>query len=429
MAFALYDNTALHNAPTFPVALDLASVASVCSADEQVHWLTLSTLVEDAVQAQADEIHLEPDTDCLRLRMRSPFSFNEIRIANPAEYMASLALLETYLWSEVARGTARRAWFSYTLQSGPRLLQLDIVPTSRGDTYLITLLHQLKSPPARIDELAMNRSQQNQLRHILKGKSGLLLLACDHPQARARTARAIAQELVAPDRKIACADIPGHPLLPRVTQVAMDNVAAPAQQQLWPAICELGCDAIVNWHTGSDQMVQQLVRQASTCSLVVQGLEVNSAAQAVDQLLTRGVRSEAIASSLSAVVIQRQLQCLCPYCRVPQAPDDQGTAWLAEYSPIRAGNINDWLRHRMRSSFSVAEGCDRCHQSGRGNTLDLYAIVTLDEDITDALYKGDIRIALNRLRQINPMTRDLMRLAQEGIIALAEARRIAPAQA
>jgi MSHA biogenesis protein MshE len=272
----------------------------------------------------------------------------------------------------------------------------------------------------------LSKTQQVQLRQLLKVDAGLILLASGNARNRAQTARAIAQDLVAPDRKIACADIPGHPWLPRVTQLAMDQLAAADQQQLWSAVCELGCDAIVAWQSSSDEMVRQLARQASESTLVVQGLGVNTPADAVARMLSMGVRSEALARSLTAIVLQTPLQSLCPWCRSMQTPDDQGTAWLSTHSPIKSGNINDWLRQRMRSSFSTAEGCDRCQHTGRGKSLDLFTIVTLDDAVTDALYGSDIRLALTRLREKPFMTRDLLRLAQEGIISLAEAARLVP---
>lgn len=426
MTISLINSPAFQN-PSAPLnAVDLTGVSSVCPASERARWKVLVDLLDSAILAQADEIHLEPDNDCLRLRLRTVFGLSEVRIENAASHIDCMELLQSYLWGDSRQTKARRAWFGFTLQTGPRLIQLDAVPTSRGDTYLITLQHDLKAPPPRLDELPLSRKQQSQVRELLKQESGLLLVACSHPQARAQTVRAMAQELVAPDRKIICAEAPGHPPMPRVIQLAIDTVAAPDNLQNWPALCELGCDAIVACNTHSDDMTQLLARQASSSTLIVQGVRADSAAAAVDHLLAAGVRSEAIARSLSAVLVQRRLQCLCPYCRYPHSPDDQGTAWLSEHSPIIAGNINVWLQHRLRSSFSTADGCERCNHTGLGKTLDLCSIVTLDDEIRDSFYNNDIRRSLQRLRDERGMSRDLLRLAQEGIITLAEAARILP---
>lgn len=406
--------------------IDLCSVAHVCPADERERWLSFQTLLEDADREHAEEIHIEPDVDCWRLRLRGPFSFTEIRLDHTHIFRDCLTLLCTYMWGETVQKQALRGWFGFTLSSVPRLIQLDVVPSSRGQTYLITLLHAFKSPPAALDELALNRVQQKQVRELLQKPAGLILLASDLPQGRARTARAMAQAIVSPDKKVICGDMPGHPLLSRTTQLAIDRPPSDEQKKSWSSMCQMGADAIVACQSMDDDMAAYLLQFAAEDTLVIQSVGVTSAADAVDRLLSFGIRPEAIARTLMAIIVQRRVQCLCTYCRVVSVPDDADTAWLAHYSPIKGNNINDWLRHRMRSSFSSATGCERCEHTGLDTTRDIFDIVTLSDDVVDALYDADVRYALALLRSHDAMASQVLKLAQEGIISVAEAGRIQP---
>ena len=431
MAVPNFSSTQADFAHAYTTIRELHGVVSACPVEERSRWETLAQLFNEADAEQVTEIHLEPDEQCWRLRKRSPFNFTESRLDDACDQLEALVLLQHYLWQDDFKAdpvlsTSRRGWFSFKVNNVDRLIQLDVARTSRGDTYLWTILQDTRSPPARLSDLALTRAQQDTLRNLIKQNAGLILLASRDTQSRVQTARAIAQELVAPDKKIVCADLPGHPLLPRISQLSMDMVATPNQRQAWPALCDFNCDAIVACQDLDDEMTRQLARHTNESTLVVQALPVSSAADAINKLLSTGVRSEAIARSLSAIVVQHRLQCLCTYCRGPYSPDDRDTAWLAQYSPIREGNINDWLRHRMRSSFSHADGCDRCNHTGRGGILDLYCILTLDDDVRDALYDTDVRFAMTRLKEDKRIASDLLKLAQEGIITLAEAARIAP---
>jgi MSHA biogenesis protein MshE len=406
--------------------VDLCHVFGACENSEKVAWELLRQTFEDASQQHAHEIHIEPDEDCWRLRYRSPFSFTEVRVENITEYQSSLTLLESQLWDAPHTELPRRGWFCFIVQSTEQLLQLDVVPSARGKTHLITFLQPLKTPPPTLEELAMTRSQRTQIRSFLHQPSGMTLIASDIAHARARTARAFAQEFVAADKKIVCVDSPGHPLLPRTTQLAMDTPPTRAQVQTWTAMCQLGCDAIIACQTLDDELTPDLIRLATEQTYVVQSARVKTIADAITKLLALGVRSEAIARTLSAVVVLRQAQCVCQYCRLSQVPDDEGSTWLAEYSPIKPSNINDWLRHRMRSSFSHGQGCNRCGNTGIGNALEIYDIVPIDDAVRDALYDSDIRYALALLQTQTTLPGQLLKLAQEGIITLAEANRLAP---
>lgn len=78
----------------------------------------------------------------------------------------------------------------------------------------------------------------------------------------------------------------------------------------------------------------------------------------------------------------------------------------------------------MRSSFSEATGCDKCDSSGFNNWLDIFDVITFNDEIKDALYDADYRYAFSRVREQQSLGRQLLKLAQEGIISLAEAIRI-----
>ncbi len=406
--------------------VDLCHVLDTCDDSQKEAWELLQQIIAEAHKQHAHEIHIEPDEDCWRLRYRSPFNFSEIRIDRVDIYEQCLDLLEAHLWDMTLCHEPRRGWFGFKVDSKEQLLQLDVVSSARGKTHLLTFLQPLKTPPPKLDELSMTRVQQNVIREFLHQPSGMVLIASDIAHARARTARAFAQELVAPDKKIVCVDSPGHPLLPRTTQLAIDNPPTEQQVQNWTAMCQLGCDAVIACQTLDDELTPDLARLATEETFVVHSARVKSAADAVARLLATGVRSEAIARTLSAVVVLRQAQCLCQYCRSSEVPDDQATQWLAEHSPIKPSNINDWLRHRMRSSFSHASGCSRCGHTGIGNALEIYDIVPLDDAVKDALYDSDIRYALSLLQEQTTLSGQLLRLAQEGIISLTEARRLVP---
>lgn len=409
--------------------VNLCSLLTASAEDQRGHWQHLQQLLDDAHKQHVHEIHIEPDEDCWRLRFRSPFSFTETRIDSIADYQQTLNQLLDHLWSSNDAVRPRRGWFEFPINATPWLLQLDIVTSTRGDSFMFTLLRPSKEPPQRLDALALSRKQHAQIRSILKDSHGLILVASDQSQPRLQTVRALLQELVSPDRKIVCADNPGHPLIPRTTQLAVDSPPTRAQKHMWTAMCELGCNVIVACQQLDEELDSQLVRYASKDTLVIQSTNATNAADAVDRMLSIGVRSEALARTLTAIVVQRQVQCVCRYCRQSQVPDDDGTAWLAEHSPIKAGNINDWLRHRMRSSFSQAEGCEKCSGTGRGAVLDIYDIVTIDDAVRDALYDADIRYALSILREQASLATHLLNLAQEGIISLTEAVRVAPLNA
>lgn len=404
--------------------VDLSTVISVCPASERKGWNTIAGMLHDAEGRDAFEIHVEPEADCLRLRFRSAFDFTEIRVEDSQDYLQSLDLLQVHLWGQAVDTLARRGWFTFTVSNEPCLFQIDIVTSSKGPTFLLSRLDDSGKLPARLEDIGLNRSQLTTLNEALQKKNGLIVVASSLAQARRRTSRAIAQKLVAPDRKIVMADIPMHPDIPRTTQLGMDFPATDGQSNNWNALCQLGANAIVSTQPLEDAAARKLINQAAEHTLVVNTISASSASDCIGRLLGLGIRSEFLAHCLSSIVLQYRAKCLCTYCRVSATPDDKGTAWLARYSPIQAGNINDWLRHRMRSSFSEAEGCERCDHTGYRQHLDIFDIIKINVELRDALYDGDFPYVFSLIEQRQTLGGSLLKLAQEGIISLSEAVRV-----
>lgn len=404
--------------------IDLTSVSTVCEADDQACWATLSSVLHDADCNDAQEIHIESEPDCLRLRFRSAFELIEHRVEERKAYDDAMSLLKTHLWSDNENTNNIRGWFLFAVHSENTLFQLDVCRGSFGESYLFTQLNDSKLPPSKLEDIGLGRHQIVKIKTALEAKQGLIVIASDVVQARRRTARAMTQHLVSPDKKIIVAEPLIHPFLPRTIQMGMDFPASVNQNHDWQSLSQLGADVITTTQTLDIEYARNVVNIACEQTLVVTGIACSSASEALGKLLGLGVRSETLAHCLNTIVTQHRVRCLCPYCRHTISPDDAATAWLATHSPMHAGNVNDWLRNRMRSSFSDAPGCDKCNQTGFRSWLDIFDVLTVGDELRDTLYDSDYQYAFAQLAQQSTLSTSLLRLAQEGIISLHEAIRV-----
>ncbi len=413
-----------HSSAAGQSPIDLTSMLNVCPVDERNLWDAISELLVEAAYVEAFEIHLEPERDCLRVRYRSVFDFSEIRVEGDAVLLEAVTLLASRLWSDENTHVAKRGWFLINVSTTPTLFQLDSAPCSTGATFMMTKLDDVIQQPARIEDIGLSRHQLTKLKSALQHKTGLIVVASELPQVHRRTSRAIAQNLVSPDVKVIMADTPMHPRIPGTTQLGMDFPATIDQINNWQGLCQMSADAIVATQTLDAELGKQLIDLAAEKSLVVSSIDAISASSCLARLLGLGVGSETLAHCLHTVVLQYRVRCLCTYCRVGVSPDDAGTQWLAQYSPIQAGNINDWLRHRMRASFSDASGCAQCDDTGHRTWLDVFDVITVSREVKEALFDADYQFAMTQIQQLQSLPEKLLKLAQEGIISLSEAARL-----
>ncbi|MFK8081365.1 MAG: ATPase, T2SS/T4P/T4SS family [Granulosicoccus sp.] len=413
-----------HLPEAYQSPIDVTSVLTVCPVSERPVWEALSELLHNAGRMEAFEIHLEPSGESLRVRYRSVFDFAETRLPLNDIALKAVNILASRLWGSDRNDVARRGWFKFTVSEKPLLFQLDNVPCSIGSSFLITALEDVSQQPARLEDIGLSREQLSTLKCVLESRTGLLVVASRLPQVHRRTSRAIAQSLISPDVKVVMADTPLHPLIPGTSQLGLDIPATTEQRKNWQALCQMGADAIIAAQTLENDMSVQLINLAAEKALVVISVDEDNASSCLARLMGLGARSETLAHKLNGLILQHRIRCLCTYCRVGSVPDDLETAWLARYSPVLEGNINNWVRHRMRCSFSEAPGCDHCNGTGHRTWLDVFDLVTVTPDVKNALFDADYQSAMIRIDGEKSLAKKLLKLAQEGIISLSEACRV-----
>jgi CheY-like chemotaxis protein len=163
-----------------------------------------------------------------------------------------------------------------------------------------------------------------------------------------------------------------------------------------------------------DGEVAQIVGNAAyTGHLVLSSLHTSDAASAVTRLLNLGLEPFKIAESLTAIVAQRLVRTLCPDCR-------------KRHNEIEAKRLG--REHGIRSvPFSPGHGCDRCKHTGYVERIPVAEVLTLDDDMRDAIARGatpaEIRAAMKAAGR-HSMRERALALVIEGLTSVEEVNRV-----
>jgi general secretion pathway protein E len=109
------------------------------------------------------------------------------------------------------------------------------------------------------------------------------------------------------------------------------------------------------------------VQAALTGHLVLSTLHTNDAPSAVTRMLDLGIPAYLINSTLLGVMAQRLVRTLCPHCKAPIDPPDDG-AWQAITAP--------WRAEKPAKTMGAA-GCLECRMTGYLGRIGLYEIMLM----------------------------------------------------
>ena len=418
-----FDSDAWQASPARTLQLDLSSMATGAPREQAQAWHELLHLLEDAQARDCYRLHVEPGEHNWRLRFRSADAFSEEIISNPAALQQALQVLQHRLWGATARQQARRAWFVTPLNGSRVIVQLDVVPAASGDTCLFTLQPDLPYP-ARLDELDLTPAQARTLRSMLMAQKGWLVVTCSDPVARSTTLQALAQETTAPDRKVLCVEPMVHHILPRTTQIILEDRAATDRRADWQAALALDNDIVLLGTELTDSYLADLHIKARSETLVVQSLGAQSANDALQCLRAQGMTCQSLAEDLSGILVQHRLRRLCPHCKQIASLDKQTREWLDTQRTPVAVDIMRWLDDGATYRYLDGAGCEQCRHTGFTGTMSVFDITSVSDELRSALRCNDIAAADAALAAEQQLHTHVMTLARQGETSLREAMRV-----
>ncbi|PLX63656.1 GspE/PulE family protein [Sedimenticola selenatireducens] len=395
---------------------DLGQLMQTVEAGDAPVIRLLQTLFEDALQAKASDIHIEPDEEVLRIRQRidgvlHEQVMNERRIA-PA-LVQRLKLLASLDISE--KRLPQDGRFQIKVKRHSIDVRLSTMPVQHGEAVVMRLLDQ-SSGILSLDDLGFEQGMLQRLRLLIKKPHGMVLVTGPTGSGKTTTLYSALNELNTAEKKIITVEDPVEYRLPRVNQVQVHEQIGLNFARVLRTALRQDPDILLVGEMRDLETAQIGLRAAITGHFVLSTVHTNSAIGTVSRLLDMGAPGYLMASSLLAIVAQRLVRRVCSHCAVPYEPDQIEQAWLE-------GVQHDYDLGGLR----IGRGCNRCSNTGYRGRVGVYELLELNGEMASALRRDDhesfTRIALAS-KQFEPLWQSVLQFASQGVTTLSEAMRI-----
>jgi type IV pilus assembly protein PilB len=400
-------------------ASDGGVVPSEATTDEDGSVASLvAALVADAVTSRGSDLHLAPDGDGLRVRVRVDGSLRDAdrvpahlatQVTSRVKILAQLDIAEKRLPQD---GRAR-----VEVGGEPVDLRVSTMPTLDGEAVVLRLLPQ-GDARLRLDELGLDADVQRRLREALARPQGLVLVTGPTGSGKTSTLYAALTAASDPTRNVLTLEDPVEYRLPGANQTQIDPAIGLTFARGLRHVLRQDPDVVLVGEIRDAESAQLAVEAASTGHLVLATLHTNDAAACVARLIDLDVDRFLAASALELVVAQRLVRRVCEGCAEVDRPDE------------------DVLR-RLRLAASTLEGarprrgrgCGRCSGTGEHGRLAVAEVLEVDATVRELIgaAAGEAAIARAARAAGSTSTREAaLRLAATGTITYAEALRATP---
>jgi general secretion pathway protein E len=327
----------------------------------------VNLLVENAITAEASDIHIEPFEDTLRVRYRvdgilyeqeAPPRRLQAAVTSRIKIMAEMNIAERRLPQD---GRIR-----VNLHGARVDIRVSTMPTVHGESIVMRLL-QRSSVFLPLDKLGFPADALKRFESLIKRPHGIILVTGPTGSGKTTTLYAALDKINSPGVKIITVEDPVEYQLKGVNQIAVKPKIGLSFATGLRHIVRQDPDVILVGEIRDLETAEIAIQASLTGHLVFSTLHTNDAPAAITRLQDMGVEPYLVASVLEAVLAQRLVRRICAACRTPDTPSAADLDALGVTAPPGTA------LHRGR-------GCDECRGTGYRGRMGIYELFPITED-------------------------------------------------
>ncbi|EMI25182.1 GspE/PulE family protein [Rhodopirellula europaea] len=314
----------------------------------------VNSILLDAIQQRASDVHLQPFEDSMVVRMRIDGVLVEVRKipkSTQDEVVSRLKVAGQMNIAEKRLPQDGRA----TVCVGDRVIDLRLasMPTSYGERVVVRLLDK-SARMYSLSEIGMDAATLQRFSNVIHAEHGLVLVTGPTGSGKSTTLYGALTQLDTSTRNAVTLEDPIEYQLDGISQTQINTKKGMTFASGLRSVLRQDPDIIMLGEIRDEETAIMAVQSALTGHLVFSTLHTNDAASAVTRMLDLGIEPYLVSSSLLAVLAQRLVRRVCVQCH---------------------------------GRSSIQSQCDNCRGTGYHGREGIYELLVLDDEIRELIQK------------------------------------------
>src|SRR5258706_5641563 len=394
--------------------VDLNAMGATVAPEDAPVIRLLQTVLDDAAQIRASDIHIEPQESKLVVRFRIDGVLHTQAETDPSIASALLVRLKLLASLDIAEKRLPQDG-RMTVKSGQHRIdvRMSTVPTQYGESVVHRLFRQ-DTGPIDLEATGMPPDVYAKFSKVITEPHGIILVTGPTGSGKTTTLYGALQKINEPGVKILTCEDPVEYRIGGINQVQINEKIELTFARVLRSFLRQDPDIILVGELREQEPAQFGPRAGMTGHLVLSTLHTNDAASTPGRLLDMGVPGYMIGSTLLAVVSQRLVRVICRYCTKPHTPTTEEMAWVKHF-------VGD---DTSEAKFRRGKGCTRCNGVGYSGRVGIYEMLEMDSELAAAIHDGNPTVFERAARKAlgrNTMERRAVALVLAGETTVSEA--------
>jgi type II secretory ATPase GspE/PulE/Tfp pilus assembly ATPase PilB-like protein len=358
---------------------------------------TVDRLFELALGRRASDIHLEPQSGGLFVRLRTDGVLHTMHEFPKAVMPAILSRVKIMASMDIAeKRLPQDGQISAKVRGKDIDMRISTLPGKYGEKVVIRILDK-SGTLLSLSHLGMDPKVQSEFEMLVDKPQGILIVTGPTGSGKSTTLYSVLNRLKSPFKNIITLEDPiEYELIARgsheagATQVQMHPKIGLTFAAGLRASLRQDPDIIMVGEIRDQETAEVAIKAAMTGHLVLTTLHTNSASETVGRLRDIGIESYLIASTVLSIMAQRLVRVLCVSCKQPYELPERA---LKTIFPDRT----------VTSKFMLyrPKGCDACQGSGYWGRRGIYELLVMNEAMRELIHRNvpsaEIKVAAQKL--------------------------------
>ncbi|MGH8741827.1 MAG: GspE/PulE family protein, partial [Burkholderiales bacterium] len=378
----------------------------------------LQTVFEDAVQANASDVHIEPQERNVQIRFRIDGVLQKQAEADTKIGPALVLRLKLMAGLDISeKRHPQDGRFNVKVREQPVDVRLSTMPVQYGESVVMRLLSR-KSGLLSLDGIGMPPEMLKRFRAALQRTNGMVLVTGPTGSGKTTTLYAALNEVNSVEKKIITVEDPVEYRLPGINQVQVNEKIDLHFSTVLRSALRQDPDIILVGEMRDEETANIGLRAALTGHLVLSTLHTKDASTTPIRLIDMGAPYYMVGTSVHAVIAQRLVRLNCESCAEPDAPEAGALGWLATEYGIKPGE----------HQFKRGRGCSHCNATGLLGRTGIYEMLELSPEMVAALNRNqtnEFRTLAEKATREQSLKHHALQLALSGRSPVSEVIRVA----
>jgi len=374
---------------------------------------TINTIFLNAIQSRASDIHFEPQSDQLLIRLRIDgilrpslkIPKNQMdEIISRIKVLSSLNITEHRLPQD--------GYLECIFQSKTYNIRVSTLPSINGEA-IVCRFHNKEDVLMNLIDLGFDSDQLSTILPIITGQAGIVLTTGPTGSGKTNLLYAFLNAVNKEEKNVMTVEDPIEYNLPNIRQTQIKEDIGLTFARVMRSIVRQDPDIVMIGEIRDPETAQMAAQISLIGTLIFSTFHTFDIPALITRFQEMGIANSVIAQAIKAVVSTRLLRKICPSCKTEYIPTPEEKKQFGI-----ADNI-----HKLYKG----KGCTNCQNLGYHGRIGIYEIITFDDEIKNAIMErktaSEIDTILNK-KQIKKIRVCAMEKVYKGVTTIDEVIRI-----